>query len=32
MERNFQERFGNLGYIGTEDETPPRKKAGEKPK
>jgi predicted AlkP superfamily phosphohydrolase/phosphomutase len=32
MERNFQERFGNLGYIGSEDEPPPRKKAGEKPK
>jgi len=26
MERNFQERFKNLGYIGSEDEAPKREK------
>jgi predicted AlkP superfamily phosphohydrolase/phosphomutase len=26
MERNFQERFRSLGYIGSEDEEPPKKK------
>jgi hypothetical protein len=26
LEKSFQERFGGLGYIGTEDEPPPRKK------